>query len=48
MLLTTADLNICQQDNKPLANPSKAELKKHFDCMAKSQKIKKREKTASL
>lgn len=43
MLLTTADLNICQQAKKPLANLSKAELKKkHFDFMVKSQKIKKK------
>lgn len=30
MLLTTADLNICQQAKKPLANLSKAELKKNI------------------
>lgn len=47
MLLTAADLSVCQQDNKPCANPSKDELKKYFNCMAKTQKIKKQEKTSS-
>lgn len=39
MLLTTADLNICQQAKKPLAYLSKDELKKHFDFMVNTQKI---------
>lgn len=42
MLLTTADLSICQQAKKPLADVSKAELKKHFDFMVSSQKILKK------